>query len=321
MKQAIAAVIVNHNTCQALRDCLNSIDRSAASEVIVVDNASSDGSVEMLRKEYPWVKLYANQSNLGYGAAANQGIASCAAPYVLLLNGDTILQHGALGALAQYLTDHPEAAIVGPRLIDADGTLQASCYPFPTPFHTILENSAWAGSLGRFIRRKVPGLRSLYLRTWPHDSARTVPWIKGAAMAIRRGPFEAISGFDDAFFMYFEDADLCYRVQAAGWEVHFAPVTTVVHLGGASTSKYRAEMAVEQIASTVRFYRRHSSRLRVLQLLLVLKSLMLAKWIGAKVRFYLSHDIDKRKRLAEDLVSLKRSFGLVGRQVVSNPYP
>jgi GT2 family glycosyltransferase len=310
MKQAIAAVIVNYNTCQALRDCLNSIDRSAASEVIVVDNASSDGSVEMLRREYPWVKLHANQSNLGYGAAANQGIASCAAPYVLLLNSDTILQHGALEALALYLKDHPEAAIVGPRLMDSDGTLQASCYPFPTPFHTILENSAWAVFLGRFIRRNLPGLRNLYLRTWPHDTERIVPWVKGAVMAIRRAPFDAVAGFDEAFFMYFEDADLCYRLRATGWQIHFAPVTTVIHLGGASTSKYRVEMGIQQIASTLQFYARHSSTLRVVLMLLVLKAIMLARWTGATVRFYLSRDLDQRKKLAEDLACAKKSFSI-----------
>jgi N-acetylglucosaminyl-diphospho-decaprenol L-rhamnosyltransferase len=103
---------------------------------------------------------------------------------------------------------HPHAAIVGPRLVEADGTLQASCYPFPTPLNTFLENSTMAIFWGRLIRRHIPLLRNSYLRTWPHNAARVLPWLKGAALAIRRTAFDAVGGFDPSYFMYFEDADL-----------------------------------------------------------------------------------------------------------------
>jgi GT2 family glycosyltransferase len=233
----IAVAIVNYNTREHLHACLATVQLEAPSEVVVVDNASSDGSTEMVRADYPWVALHANKTNLGYGAAANQAIASCSAEYVLLLNSDTLLQAGALMALSGYLDLHPHAAIVGPHLVEADGTLQASCYPFPTPLNTFLENSTSAILLGRLIRRHIPLLRNFYLRTWPHTSARVVPWLKGAALAIRRTAFDAVGGFDESYFMYFEDADLCYRLNAAGWKVHFVPITTVVHIGGASTSR------------------------------------------------------------------------------------
>ena len=306
---SIAVVIVSYNTCQALRSCLDSVDRAAASEVIVVDNASADGSVNMLRREYPWVKLYANTFNFGYGAAANQGIAGCSAPYVLLLNTDTVLQRGALEALAGYLNDRPQAAIVGPRLTDPDGTLQASCYPFPTPFHTFLENSAWAVFLGRLIRRYVPLIRRLYLRTWPHDTARVVPWVKGAAIAIRRTVFEATGGFDEAFFMYFEDADLCYRLKAAGWQVHFAPVTTVVHAGGLSTRRYHREMTEQLLLSTLKFYQKHSSRLQYAATMIVVKNLLFAKWTGGTFRFCCTADVNKRREIAADIRVTQRLLG------------
>src|SRR5206468_637236 len=194
---------------------------------------------------------------------------------------------------------HPRAAIVGPRLVNPDGTLQASCYPFPTPLDTFLENSTYTILLGRLIRRYVPAVRRLYLRTWPHDCARVVPWMKGAALAIRREAFEAVGGFDESFFMYFEDADLCYRLKAAGWEVHFAPVTTVVHVGGASTMQYRADMSIQLLASTVQFYQRHYAGIRVAQLLMVVKSLMLARWIGGTFRLCFARDATKRREVAE----------------------
>jgi N-acetylglucosaminyl-diphospho-decaprenol L-rhamnosyltransferase len=302
----IAVAIVNHNTCQRLRACLASIKLEAASEVVVVDNASLDGSVEMVQADYPYVLLHANKINVGYGAAANQAIASCTARYVLLLNADTVLQPGALRALSTYLDLHPGAAVLGPRLAESDGTLQASCYPFPTPLDTFLENSTCAILLGRLIRRYVPALRRLYLRTWPHHCARVVPWLKGAALAIRREAFDAVNGFDESFFLYFEDADFCYRLKAAGWEIHFAPVTTVIHAGGASTMQYRTEMAVQLLSSTVQFYQRHYSGIRVAQLLMVVKSLMLARWIGGTFRFCFTWDVTTRSKIADDVAASKR---------------
>ncbi len=124
---------------------------------------------------------------------------------------------------------------------------------FSTLLDTFLENSTVAVFLGRLIRRYIPGIRRLYWRTWPHDSARIVPWVKGAVLAIRREAFKAVGGFDESFFMYFEDADLCYRMKKAGWEIHFAPVTTIIHVGGASTDQVRTDMAVQLLHSTICF--------------------------------------------------------------------
>jgi GT2 family glycosyltransferase len=274
-------------------------------EVVVVDNASSDGSAEMVRAHYPSAILRAKERNLGFGAAANQAIASCAAEYVLLLNSDTLLQSGALKALSDYLAQHPRAAIVGPRLVEPDGALQASCYPFPTPLNTFLENSTTAIRLGRLIRRHIPLLRNSYLRTWPHTSARVVPWIKGAALVLRRTAFDAVGGFDESYFMYFEDADLCYRLNAAGWQVHFAPVTTVVHVGGASTRQWRTRMAVQLLASTIQFYQRHASRLCVTEVVLIIKGLMLARWISGGVHFCLARDACKRAEIVADMAACR----------------
>jgi len=130
--------------------------------------------------------------------------------------------------------------------------------------------------------------------------------VKGAALAIRREAFGAVGGFDESFFMYFEDADLCYRLQAAGWQVHFAPVTTVVHFGGASTMQHRTDMAVQLLASTLRFYQRHSSALHLAGAVVVVKSLMLARIIGDMARLSITHDPSKRARIAKDKAAWQR---------------
>jgi len=305
---SIAVVIINYNTCQELQACLESIKPEEAAHVFVVDNNSTDGSVEMVKSAYPRATLLSNQTNLGYGAAANQAIANCSDRYVLLLNSDTRLQPGALNFLSRYLDEHPEAAIVGPRLVDSDGTLQASCYPFPGPLDTFLENSTCAIFIGRLIRTYVPGIRWLYWRTWAHDSARIVPWVKGAALAIRREAFDAIGGFDESFFMYFEDADLCYRLKKSGWEIHFAPITTIVHVGGASTGQVRADMAVQLLHSTNLFYRRHRSRFSIGIATVILKGLMLAKWIGGSIRLPFARDAQRRSAIAHTIAASKRVF-------------
>jgi len=293
----IAVAIVNYNTRDDLRTCLASVQHEGPIEVVVVDNASSDGSVAMVRDEYPWVICHANQTNLGYGAAANQAIGSCTAEYVLLLNSDTLLRPGVLEALSTYLDHHPRAGIVGPRLVNPDGTLQASCYPFPSPLDKLLDKS----TLSRLIRF-VPVLRNQYLRTWLHASDRVVPWVKAAALAIRRDAFELAGGFDTSYFMYFEEVDLCYRLFRAGWQTHFSPLATVVHVGGASTRQKRIAMMLQFLASEVQFYKRHYSPVSLLQFKIVVGAVTVAHVVIDTIRLHQVRNSLQKARLAEDLL-------------------
>jgi GT2 family glycosyltransferase len=265
----MAVAIVNHNTRDHLRACLESLRPEAPAEVVVVDNASDDGSAAMVQAEFPEVWLLANDANRGYGAAANQALGLCEAPAVLLLNSDTRLRPGALAALAGYMAEHPEVAVAGPRLVNPDGSLQPSTYPAPTPLHVFLEES----TLGRLVGR-LPPLRERYLRTWSHSRPRAVPWLLGAALALRRDAFRASGGFDPSFFMYLEEVDLCARLRAAGWQVHFVPAAEIVHTGGASTRQYRRQMAVQYFSSLAHFYRRHYSRLRQAELAIVVRAVV-----------------------------------------------
>ena len=270
LDRQMAVAIINHNTCDQLHACLQSIFLETVAVhkkgmVIVVDNASTDGSVAMLRDEFPWVTVQANEDNPGYGTAANQAIrlvsASWMAKYVLLLNSDTRLMPFTLQALVDYLEGNPRVAIAGPLLLGLDGKLQNSCFSYPDLLNTLLTQT----SLGK-VAGLVPLIKERFQPDCSDQQARAVPWLLGAALAIRREAFAAIGGFDESFFMYSEEVDLCYRLAQAGWQIHFVPQAAMIHVGGASTRRYRKEMEVLRYASTRLFYRKHYSRWSMLLL-------------------------------------------------------
>jgi hypothetical protein len=304
----LAVAVVSWNTREHLRRCLASVEAEGAEEVVVVDNASSDGSPAMVRAEHPRVRLLANPGNTGYGAAANQAVTACTAPYVLLLNADTRVCTGSLAALAEHLDRHPGAGLVGPRLLNPDGTLQVSCQPLPTPLHTLLADSP----LWRIVPH-VPVLRRRSLYGWSHDRARVVPWVKGAALAIRRAPVEEVGGFDPAFFLYYEEVDLCHRLAGAGWTIHFAPAAEVVHVGGASTVQDRAAMAAQRFAGTMQYYRRHYSGAALARGLLAVRAIVLGRWIRDTVRFLVARDAARRAALRADATGWGRVLTGRGR--------
>jgi GT2 family glycosyltransferase len=293
----IAVCIVNYNTREDLRACLQTILPEAPAQALVVDNASSDGSPEMVRTEFPDVLLDASDTNWGYGQAANRGISKIAGDYVLLLNSDTRLAPGALDSLRDYLDRRPRAALAGPRLRNFDSSLQPSCHQFPSPLITLLEYTL----LGRAVSA-LPFARNWYLPAWAHDKPRVVPWVKGAALAIRRKAFDSVGGFDTSFFMYSEEMDLCFRLQAAGWEVHFAPLTDVVHLGETSTDQQRRAMKLHLYASTVHFCRRHYSRMRLIAHLAVLKSIMIIRLIRNLLPLLIVRSPIDHSRIKADVV-------------------
>ena len=285
----IAVAIVNYNTVGYLRDSLATVRAAGADEIVVRDNGSTDGSVDMVQREFPEVRVLDSRDNPGYGAASNQAVAACDSPYVLLLNSDTLLARDTLHVLADHLDAHPRAAIVGPRLHNTDGSLQRSAHGFPRPMTL------------RPVVRHIPGLRDRSLLTWPHDRPRAVQWLKGAALAIRRTAFDRVGGFDPDFFMYFEETDLCYRLIEAGWEIHFTPATTIVHKGGASTDQVRAEMAVQFLASMRQFYRRHYPDGYLRRLDAVLRLQTRAALVRDRARLLLARDPRAVATITDDL--------------------
>jgi GT2 family glycosyltransferase len=293
----ISAAVVNHNTARDLERCLQSLGAAGAAPVVVVDVASTDGSADMVRRRFPDVTLLVSRENRGYGTAANRAIAACQTPYVLLLNSDTIVPPAALETLSDHLDAHPRAAVVGPRLQNPDGTLQRSAHAFPRP------------ATLRPLVRHIPGVSERSLLTWAHDHVRIVPWVKGAALAIRRNAFNAVGGFDARFFMYFEETDLCFRLRTAGWETHYTPGVTIVHAGGASTEQHRADMMVQFYASMRQFYRHHYPRWQLAALDALLVGHTLFRWVRDRARLWQSRDQAAAIRLEADLAAWRRLLG------------
>jgi GT2 family glycosyltransferase len=291
----IAVAIVNWNTRELLRACLQAVSAEQPAELVVADAGSRDGSIDMVCREFPAATLAVIPENPGYGAAANRALARCTAEYVLLLNSDTEVAPGTLGVLREYLDRHERAAVVGPRLVHPDGTLQESCFGFPRPLRPLTR--AKAGSL-------------------PHDRPGPVPWVLGAALAIRRAAFEAVGGFDEAYHMYFEEVDLSYRLRQAGWETHFTPEAQVMHVGGASTRQRRTEMLLRTRLSSLEFYRRHHRGLSRAAGLSAEYLLTFGRLLRDGVRYCAARSSEQRGRAGEDVAVwwkvLRRGFPLAG---------
>ena len=296
----ISVAVISYNTRELLRRCVASVFADGGNDVVVADNGSTDGTVEMLHQEFGQVQVFVDRSNPGYGSASNAAIERCRSEYVLLLNSDTVLCPGALRTLRTYLDAHPRVAIVGPRLLNSDGTLQRSLHQFPTPLVTLLDYS-WVGPLvGRG-----PGLRKLYVASDPHDTERAVAWVTGAALAIRKSAFQSIGGFDPSFFMYYEEVDLSYRLHRAGWETHFTPAAEVMHVGGASTSQQRGPMYAQQIGAAIQYSERHQSEVGVMLTTFALRFSLASRLVGDTARLAFTRDGARRQRLRDNVALLR----------------
>lgn len=243
----IAAVIVNYNACDALLTCVQSLRADGVQTVVVVDNESQDGSPEALAAAEPDARLLSTGANLGYGRAANRGVAVVDNPYVLILNADVEVEPGAAKALLAALERDPTLAAVGPRVEEPDGSVYPSGRPFPDMVvaagHAFL---GYALPQNRFTR-------AYRMLDWDRTTFRHVDWISGSCLLARRDAFEAVGGFDEAYFMYAEDVDLCWRWGRAGWRVAYDPAARVVHAGAVSTNQAAYRMILEHHRSLWRF--------------------------------------------------------------------
>ena len=230
----VSVAIVSWNTRDLLRRCLESFATevdSGRSEVWVVDNASSDGSAEMVRDEFPWVRLEASQENLGFGPAINLIAGRTEAPWIGIANADIALQSGAIDALLDAGESDPAAGAIAPRLILPDGSTQHSVFTFPSIRSTLVV----ASGIGRLV--KPLGERNLLLGMFDADHARRVPWAIAAFLLVRRDAWNEIGGFDEHQWMYAEDLDIGWRLHRAGWATRYEPSARVEHESSASTDQ------------------------------------------------------------------------------------
>lgn len=260
MKQLdVSIVIVNWNTRIILRDCLNSIyeqTKNISFEVLVVDNASSEGSVEMVKSEFPQVYLIANLENKGFAAANNQGMAKAKGRYILLLNSDTIILDKAIEKTVSFADFHPEAGIVGCRVLNPDKTLQLTCFMFHSILNMLLSTS-YLYKL--FPKNKFFGRERM--TWWDRTDVRQVDVIAGCFMLIRRDAIEQVGTMDEQFFVYGEETDFCFRVKQAGWKNLFMPDAQIIHLGGQSTEQAKKAMTIQKRKSILQFIKKYNSPL------------------------------------------------------------
>lgn len=317
-ESTLGVAIVSYNTAALLRRCLESVVADTRGPVLVIDNKSSDGSADLVRHEFPSVRLRAEEDNRGYGAAANVAVRELGTPYVLLLNADTVLTPRTTNSLAAYLAANPRVAIAGPRIVDAAGKYERSAHRFPTPTSLLLHARWWPGPQSERPSRAAPHEEQqrrpgalLALARGNEWRPRSVDWVLGAALAIRREAFEAVKGFDEAYFLYQEEIDLCFRLRAAGWKVHYAPVATVFHVGGASTTQRATETFGQFVRSTQRFARLRLSPVRATGVRAVLGTVLVGRLALEAARLVAVRDRERRERIHGRIAAWRRGLAVL----------
>jgi N-acetylglucosaminyl-diphospho-decaprenol L-rhamnosyltransferase len=260
---ALTVLIVTYNSKRLIGALLEQLQPQLASlmaEVVVVDNASHDGTADELAARYPWVRLVRSEHNLGFAAGNNLGARHACGETLLLLNPDALPEPGAVEEGLKLMHQMPQVGMSGGRLLDTDGSTQPSARMFPTLFQELVVLS---GMAARFPRSKLWGH---FDRTWANPAqAAVVDWVPGAFAFIRASTFAQMNGFDERFFLYYEEVDLCRRLQAAGLQVHYWPQLRVQHIGGESAktvtgqkvSKAGSQLTLWRVRAGLLYYRKH----------------------------------------------------------------
>ncbi len=260
----LSIVILNYKTKGLLRQCIRGVrmfNLAFQTEIIVVDNFSQDGTREMMKMEFPSIEFIETKRNLGFGSGMNAGIRVAKGKYLLLLNTDIAIFDKAIPTLFSYMESHPKVGIVGPRLVNPDGSVQLSCYRFPT-FWTALWRRSPFGNLSpvrKFLRRYL-------MLDFDHKTSRPVDWILGACMLVRTKAIQDVGLFDERFFLYVEDTDWCRRFWESGWEVHYVSDAEIVHYHSRQSAENPGLSGVftyatrVHIASWIKYFLKYSGR-------------------------------------------------------------
>ena len=254
----VSIIIVSWNVCELLRTCLQAIAhgrRTLDAETIVVDSGSTDGSAMMVQQEFPWVQLVTCNENVGFPMGNNLGIARASGRHIVLLNPDTEVQAGALSTMVDYLERHADVGVVGPQLLNLDGSVQSSRRRFPT-LATAFFESTWLQGIA-----PAAVLRRYYTLDLPDEEAADVDWLMGACLMVRRQVIDQVGGLDEAYFMYSEELDWCRRIKTAGWRVVYLPAAKVLHHVGKSSEQAVTARHVNFQRAKLRYFRKYHGRL------------------------------------------------------------
>lgn len=251
----VSIIVVSWNTRDILRDCLQSVYDQAGDvtfEVLLIDNASTDGSVEMVKDKFPEVVIIANLENRGFAVANNQGIAVSHGRYILLLNSDTIVLKNALTNAIAFADQNHEAAVVGCRILNPDRSLQPTCFMFPSILNMVLSTT--------YLYKLFP--RNLFfgrerMSWWDRGDVREVDVVTGCFFLVRREAMDQVGTLDKRFFIYGEETDWCYRFKKVGYKVLFTPFAGIIHYGGQSTRQVATRMILLNKGSKLLFLKKH----------------------------------------------------------------
>ncbi len=251
----LSIIIVSWNVREDILKCVRSIEENEPSytfEVIIIDNASTDGTVDMIKKCFPKVKLIKNPENFGFAAANNQAIELSQGEYVLFLNPDTILHPKSLDILVEFMNNNEDVGACGPKLLNADGSPQQSVRRFPS----------FRGALHRHTAFKFLGIFKGEYKKWVmydfnNDKQRDVDQVMGAVLMTRISVIEQVGVMDERFFMYYEEVDLCYRIKKAGWRTIYKPEAVITHIGGGSSEQIPVSKRIMAMTSLLKFFRKH----------------------------------------------------------------
>jgi GT2 family glycosyltransferase len=263
----VSVVVISYNTREMTRACISSVYLNVGnlrSEVIVVDNNSQDGSISMVRDEFPDTLVIANDANLGFARANNQGFRIAQGKYVLLLNSDTIILGDVLQQSVSYMEAQDDVGAMGCRVLNTDRTMQPTCSGYPTLARLLLM------TLGL---DRLPGLKvydSYLLRGWQRDTERDVEVISGCYLLVRRKIIDQIGGLDENFFFFGEETDWCLQMRNAGWRLKFSPVGEIVHHGGGSVKKLNYRRDVMLTEATIRLHKKNDGLLAAIVVFLIL---------------------------------------------------
>lgn len=251
----LSIVIVSWNTLDITRDCLRSVFENLGglrAQVFVVDNASSDGSADMVEREFPQATLIRNADNRGFAAANNQALRVADARHHLLLNSDTVVLGDVLTRTVEYMDAHPDVGVFGCRVLNADRTMQRTCFMYPSLLNlTLLTLGVEDMASPRFFGRRK-------MMRWLRDTERDVDVVTGCYLAVRDDAMREVGLLDESFFFFGEETDWCRRFSKAGWAVRFSPVGEIVHLGGASATRLNAKRDLLLTQGLVRLHRKHA---------------------------------------------------------------
>ncbi|MBI4199941.1 MAG: glycosyltransferase family 2 protein [Chloroflexi bacterium] len=287
MRLDVTISIVNTDNRRLLKDCLSSLPAGSEgleTEVFVVDNASTDGSAEMVAREFPGVQVMRNAIRGGFTANHNQVLRHAPGRYALILNEDTVVRPGAIDVLVRFMDGRPDAGACGPQLLNPDGSLQPSGEPFPTCTSALLSEL----TRYRWDRRKY------FWRGRDFGAVTRVPAVSGACLMVRRETLDAVGLLDEGFFFYYDDLDLCRRIARAGWHVYYVPQARVMHYWGATRAGHLPMVLREGRRSQLYFFAKHygPQRLVLLKLILGLSDL------GELVRWAVAYTLGARDRRA-----------------------